>query len=151
MSRQEISRTTANDEHFRELVSKLDAELADRDGDEHDFYHQYNGLEQIIHAIVATRDGRPVACGALKEFAAGTMEVKRMYTLPEHRGEGLAATVLAELEQWAHEDGYHTCILETGVRQPEAIALYRKSGYEQIPNYGQYEGVTNSVCFKKAL
>jgi GNAT superfamily N-acetyltransferase len=79
------------------------------------------------------------------------MEVKRMYTLPEYRGKGIASIVLAELEKWAAELGYQKTVLETGKRQPEAIALYEKNNYRQIPNYGQYAGVENSVCFEKEL
>jgi putative acetyltransferase len=59
--------------------------------------------------------------------------------------------VLAELEAWAAELGYPKCVLETGKRQPEAIALYEKQGYQRISNYGQYIGVENSVCFEKVL
>lgn len=79
------------------------------------------------------------------------MEVKRMFTMPEARGKGLASQILNELENWARELGYKTCVLETGIRQPEAIALYQKKGYEKTNNYGQYAGVANSVCFKKEL
>jgi GNAT superfamily N-acetyltransferase len=79
------------------------------------------------------------------------MEVKRMYTDPSVRGKGVASAVLRELEKWSRELGYSACVLETGWRQPEAVALYRKSGYEQIPNYGQYAGMENSVCFRKPL
>ena len=105
----------------------------------------------IKHTVVAYEDEKPVGCGALKEFAPDTMEVKRMYTLPEYRGKGIAKKILAELERWADEMSYAKCILETGKRQPEAIALYTKSRYKPIPNYGQYMGVENSVCFEKML
>jgi GNAT superfamily N-acetyltransferase len=74
-----------------------------------------------------------------------------MYTVPAFRGQGIAAAVLNALEQWAAELSYESCVLETGKRQPEAIALYKKSGYIIIPNYGQYAGVENSVCFRKTL
>ena len=79
------------------------------------------------------------------------MEVKRMYTLPEFRGQGYAAKILLELENWAKELGYKSCVLETGKRQPEAIQLYKKNGYRIIPNYGQYKGIKNSICFEKIL
>jgi GNAT superfamily N-acetyltransferase len=101
--------------------------------------------------VVAYENGRPVSCGAMKEFGPGTMEIKRMYTAPESRGKGIASIVLAELEAWAGELGYEKCVLETGKRQPEAIALYQKNGYKLIPNYGQYAGVENSLCFEKEL
>jgi hypothetical protein len=55
------------------------------------------------------------------------------------------------LEKWTAELSYGKCILETGIKQPEAIGLYKKSGYTVIPNYGQYAGIENSVCFEKQL
>jgi len=79
------------------------------------------------------------------------MEVKRMYTIPEWRGKGIASVILSELESWATELGYEKCVLETGKKQPEAVGLYRKNGYSQIPNYGQYEGIENSLCFEKRM
>ncbi|MEW5797789.1 MAG: GNAT family N-acetyltransferase [Bacteroidota bacterium] len=146
-----ILRTTSTHPHFISLVQFLDADLAQRDGKEHSFYAQYNTINMIKHAVVAYEDEKPVGCGAIKEFASDTTEVKRMYTLPEYRGKGIAKKILAELERWASEMSYAKCILETGKRQPEAIALYTKSGYTPIPNYGQYVGVENSVCFEKRL
>jgi len=74
-----------------------------------------------------------------------------MYVIPEKRNKGFASEVLKELENWALELSYNKCILETGKRQPEAISLYKKNGYSNIPNYGQYSGVENSVCFQKVL
>jgi len=74
-----------------------------------------------------------------------------MFTLPECRGKGIATKLLNELEKWTIELGYEKCILETGKRQPEAIALYKKNGYKSIPNYGQYTGMDNSVCFEKEM
>ena len=101
--------------------------------------------------VVAFDNDQPVACGAIREFDKDSMEVKRMYTLPSHRGKGIAKLVLQELERWTLELGYAKCILETGKRQPEAIQLYEKSGYQSIPNYGKYLNVENSVCFQKQL
>ena len=136
---------------FIALVTCLDADLAERDGTEHSFYDQFNKINNIRHVVVAYENGTPVGCGALKEYAPGIIEVKRMYTPPEYRGRGIAATVLAALETWAGEMGYQTCILETGKKQPEAIRLYEKNGYRRMPNYGQYAAVENSVCFEKRL
>jgi putative acetyltransferase len=147
----QIVHTNSTNPDFKALVQALDAELATRDGSEHSFYNQFNKIDTIKYAVVAYADGIPVACGAIKEQAPGTMEVKRMYTKPEHRGKRIAAYVLSELETWARELACHTCILETGKRQPEAIRLYEKNHYIRIPNYGQYTGVDNSVCFEKKL
>jgi GNAT superfamily N-acetyltransferase len=146
-----IIRTNSEHSDFIALVRLLDADLAQRDGKEHSFYAQYNKIAMIKHAVVAYENNKPVGCGAMKEFVPGTMEVKRMYTLPEYRGKGIAKRILAELEKWAGELSYSKCILETGKRQPEAITLYTKSGYKPIPNYGQYVGVENSVCFEREL
>ncbi|WP_174545272.1 GNAT family N-acetyltransferase [Formosa haliotis] len=146
-----IKRTTSENPDFIELVKQLDADLAVRDGEDHAFYAQFNGIATLNHVIVAYHDKQPVSCGAIKPFNTDTLEVKRMYTLPDYRGEGLASKVLAELELWGKTMHYNYCILETGMKQPEAIALYKKNGYQSIQNYGQYIGVENSVCFKKTL
>jgi GNAT superfamily N-acetyltransferase len=144
-------RTDSDNQDFRELIKHLDADLAIRDGSEHAFYAQFNKVDMIKHAIVAYDDNKPVGCGAIKELSPDSMEVKRMYTSPESRGKGIASTVLNELEKWASDLSYKKCLLETGKKQPEAIALYLKSSYNIIPNYGQYAGVENSVCFEKKL
>lgn len=144
-------KTDSQHPDFIELVKHLDADLAKTDGEEHTFYNQFNKIDLIKHVIVVYENEKPLACGALKEFDSTAMEVKRMYVSPENRGKGIATQVLMELENWAAELGYEKCILETGNRQPDAIALYKKNGYKIIPNYGQYTNVENSVCFEKRL
>lgn len=146
-----LQRTDSSNGDFAALVKLLDLDLAVRDGDDHAFYSQFNKIDHIRHALVAYADGRPVSCGALREFGPGIVEIKRMYTLPEARGKGIASQVLAELEAWAAELSFEKCVLETGINQPEAIALYFKNGFRQIPNYGQYAGVGTSLCFEKEL
>jgi GNAT superfamily N-acetyltransferase len=146
-----ILRTDSDNQDFILLVKQLDDFLAELDGEEHAFYNSLNKIDKIKQAIVAYENDKPVACGAIREFSQEAMEVKRMYTLPEFRGKGIAAIVLNELEKWAAELSYQKCILETGFRQPEAIRLYEKNGYKRIPNYGKYAGVENSVCFEKVI
>jgi putative acetyltransferase len=146
-----LLRTNSDDQDFIELVKSLDAELAERDGKDHPFYAQFNKIDKIKFVVVAYENGKPVACGAIKEFSPEIMEVKRMFTSPESRGKGIAGEILGELEMWASELSYKKCILETGKKQPEAITLYKKNGYQIIPNYGQYAGIENSVCFEKNL
>ena len=147
----EAIRTDSTNPDFIQLVKQLDTDLAKRDGSDHSFYSQFNKIDAIKHAVVLLENNKPVACGAIKEFNKEVMEIKRMYTIPESRGRGMASKVLQELEIWADELEYKKCVLETGKRQPEAIALYKKNGYDIIPNYGQYIGVDNSVCFEKLL
>lgn len=146
-----IHRTNSKHGDFIQLVARLDNLLAEMDGREHDFYDQFNKIDKIKHVVVAYFDELPVACGAIKEFDTKTMEVKRMYTVDSHRGKGLVTQILNELEKWALELGYSKSILETGKRLPDAVRLYEKSGYRQIPNYGQYVQMENSICFEKRL
>lgn len=147
----ELIRTDSTNADFIELVKLLDADLAERDGTEHAFYARFNKTNMLKHCLVAYENGKAVSSGAIRELSTGTMEVKRMYTLPQSRGKRIAGMVLSELEKWAAEMHYSKCVLETGKRQPEAIALYTRSGYTQIGNYGQYANMDNSVCFEKVL
>ena len=146
-----LIRTNSENPDFIKLVKFLDEDLAIKDGEAHFFYAQFNKIKKIKHVVLAYENKIPLGCGAIKVYEPNTMEVKRMYTSPESRKKGIATKILSELEKWAFELSYGRCILETGKKQPEAIGLYKKSGYTQIPNYGQYSGVENSVCFEKEL
>jgi putative acetyltransferase len=146
-----LIRTDSDNKFFQALVRELDADLKIRDGEDHTFYSQFNRIDKIKYVIIAFDNEMPVGCGAIKELSKDTMEVKRMYVPLVKRGQGIAGKILKELENWAFELNYTKCLLETGKKQPEAIALYKKKGYQIIPNYGQYENVGNSVCFEKIL
>jgi putative acetyltransferase len=146
-----FKRTDASDGNFRSLVALLDADLAVRDGTDHSFYNQFNKIDTIRHVILCYADAKPIACGAFKPFNDDSVEVKRMFILPEYRGQGIGEMLLKVLEKWAGELGYKHSVLETGKKQPDAIRLYEKAGYHRIPNYGQYENVENSVCMRKAI
>ena len=147
----EIERADASNPQFKALVKLLDAELAVRDGEDHSFYDQFNQLDTIKNVVLGYENGQAIACGAIKKYDDQAMEVKRMYSLPGARGHGVATVLLEALETWALELGFSQCILETGIKQPEAIRLYEKNGYHRIPNYGQYAGVETSLCFEKQL
>ncbi len=147
----QLIRTNSENIDFQKLVKLLDADLAIRDGDEHSFYAQFNKIDTIKHAIVAYENEVAVGCGAIKKYNDDTMEIKRMYVPVDQRGKGIATLILQALEKWTTELSYKKCILETGIKQPEAIALYLKNGYKIIPNYGQYANVENSFCFEKTV
>ncbi len=147
----EIKRTNSQNEDFIQLVAALDKDLAIRDGDEHGFYAQFNKISNLNYVVVVYNNQLPVACGAIKPYEPNCMEVKRMFVPEPERGKGWASMVLKELEKWAFELGTSKLILETGLKQPEAIALYRKNNYIVIPNYGQYANIENSVCFEKKI
>jgi putative acetyltransferase len=146
-----LVRTNSSDPDFRDLVIELDKDLTIRDGDEHPFYDQYNKLDTINYVVVIYEDKIPSGCGAFKEYAEKIAEIKRMFVPPEKRGRGIASLVLTELETWAKELNYEKCILETGLKQPEAISLYKKNKYTVIPNYEPYKNAENSVCFEKSI
>jgi putative acetyltransferase len=144
-----IKRTTSEDSDSQKLVVFLDQDLKIKDGEEHSFFSQYNKLDSIKNVAVYYYDEVAVGCGAFKHFDENTVEIKRMFVLPEFRGKGIAYEILNELESWATEIGYSEYILETGKKMIEAIKLYERAGYSRIPNYGQYENIESSVCMKK--
>lgn len=147
----DILKTDAANPHFQSLVRALDYYLALLDGEDHSFYAQYNKLNDIKNCIIVFCDGEAVSCGAFKSFDDKVVEIKRMYTKEEYRGNGFAKMVLRFLEKWAREEGYSSAILETGKKQESAVKLYQNQGYSVIPNYGQYVGIEDSVCFGKKL
>ncbi len=146
-----LKRTTSDNADFIGLVQLLDAYLSVVDGDDHAFYAQYNKTDSLKHVVVCYAENMAVGCGALREYTTDTVEIKRMFVLPESRGKGIAGAVLRELETWAAELHFTTAILETNKKQTDAIHLYEKSGYISIPNYGQYAQIENSVCMSKTI
>lgn len=146
-----LKRTTSDNPDFGKLVTKLDAYLRVLDGDDHEFYAQFNKTNLLKNALVAYDQNEAVGIGAYKEFEPQVAEIKRMYVLPEYRGKGIAKAILTELEQWAVEENYTHAILETGYMQTDAIGLYQKLGYTITDNFGQYQGVANSVCMQKNI
>lgn len=146
-----LKRTNSENNDFQKLVLALDKDLANRNGEANDFFAQFNKIDLIKNVVVAYMNNSPVGCGAMKAYNSSAMEIKRMYVPVELRGKGVAVAVLTDLENWAKELGYEKCLLETGDKMPEAIGLYKKSGYKVIPNYGQYKDVKSSICFEKEL
>jgi putative acetyltransferase len=146
-----IIRTDSNHPEFQRLVLDLDLYLAEMDGEEHSFYNALNGIQSIKHVVLVMENTKAIGCGSFKEFDTQTIEIKRMWVEPIERGKGIASRILQELENWGAQMKYVSCILETGIRQVEAIELYRKNGYSQIENFGPYQGAENSVCFSKSI
>jgi ribosomal protein S18 acetylase RimI-like enzyme len=108
--------------------------------------------------FVGYLDGRPVASGAWRrrrdvtvDGTDATAEIKRMYVAPEARRRGLARVMLVHLEETARAAGAEVVVLETGLAQPEAIALYESSGYMPIPGFGFYKDARLSRCYARRL
>jgi GNAT superfamily N-acetyltransferase len=101
--------------------------------------------------LVAWRDKTAIGCGALVAMDENCVEVKRMYVTPTERGHGVATRILEELERCAREFDYDAIRLETGINQPESIALYGKAGFYRIPNFTPFVGDGSAVCFEKRI
>ena len=145
-----FTRTTSDNPDFQKLTALFDEYLIDIDGDEKDFFAQYNQI-YIDNVIVCYQNDIAIGCGAFKKSDTQVAEIKRMFVPIENRGKGIALKILSELEVWARELNHTSCILETSFKLENAIALYKKLGYEFIPNYEPYIGVESSVCMKKIL
>ncbi|WP_299537756.1 GNAT family N-acetyltransferase [uncultured Streptomyces sp.] len=143
------------------LNDQVQLEYAARYGDEGDI----TPLDPTMFApprgvyLVAYDDrDRPVATGAWRAqetndegYSDGDAEIKRMFVIPEGRGQGLARRILGMLEDDARAAGRTRMVLETGDKQPEAIALYRSSGYEPCEKFGHYRTYDSSLCMAKPL
>ncbi len=146
-----LVRTDSHNKDFIALVKELDAYLSITDGDDHSFYNQFNKLDLIKNVVIIYKDNIPAGCGAIKKYDFQSMEIKRMYTRNIYRGKGIASMILENLEKWAVDLSFKRCILETGINQEEAIAIYKKRAYQFIENYGPYKGLEKSFCFEKKL
>lgn len=147
-----IERMSPQSGEARKLIEALDAELRARyqTAETHGLSARDLDDPETVF-LVARRGSDAIACGAIRRIDAATGEVKRMFVHPGFRGRGLSRQILLALEEEARQKGIVTLRLETGVRQPEAIGLYRSAGYAQIPAFGEYVGDIHSVCYEKSL
>jgi GNAT superfamily N-acetyltransferase len=138
----------------QQLILALNAELEERYPEEGANHFRLDAAEVSDGRgafLVAYLDGRPVGCGAVRRNEPEVAEIKRMYVVPEARGRGIARHVLNELEAEARRLGVRRVVLETGLRQAEALALYRRAGFVEIPLFGEYLDSPLSVCMEKTL
>lgn len=141
------------DKDFQYMCRLLDEDLDRRVGKavQREKYAQYNTVEKISEALVYYIEDKPVACGAIRKYDDLSVELKRVFVMPEYQGKGIGTELVLKLENWAKELGYLNMILETGMILKEACALYQKLGYEAIPNYGPYVNMPESLCMAKKL
>lgn len=141
-----IEERTPEDGELAALLDAAFAELVSRYGPE-----GRSSVHPEARFLVVTLDGSAVACGAVQPADPLTGELKRMYVLPGHRGRGIATTLLASLEDLARTQGYHRLRLATGIRQPEAIALYERCSYTRTEPYGKYVDAPLTRCYAKSV
>lgn len=146
-----VLKTDSKNSDFMKLIKLLDDDLNERYGELQKQYDKHNKVDYINNVIIIYKDNEPVACGAFKEHNTDTIELKRIFVIKENRGQGLSKLIISELEKLGISKGYKYALLETGIKQYEAINLYKNTGYEMIPNYEPYVGNRNSVCMKKIL
>jgi putative acetyltransferase len=145
-----VLKTSSENQDFQKLTSLFDEYLIDIDGDEKDFFASFNQI-YLENVVICYENDLAIGCGAFKKHPNNTVELKRMFVDPNHRGKGAAKRILQELETWSAEFGTTTIILETSIKLIAAMDLYAKSGYEPIANYDQYIGVESSFCMQKKL
>ncbi len=154
----EIRRVAYGQPDALRLIEEVQAEYVQRYGGPDETPLEHAMFEPPTGSFfVAYVDGEAVATGAWRRTSVeafettSTAEIKRMYVAPRLRGTGLARRMLAHLEISAAESGAEALVLETGLRQPEAIALYESSGYTPVPGFGYYRNEPLSRCFAKRL
>lgn len=136
------------------LIAALNAELLGRYPEEGACHFQLDAHEVAEGRgafLIAFRSGQPVGCGAVRRIEIDTGEVKRMYVAPQERGHGIGKAILNAIELEARALRLSRLVLETGVRQTEAQALYRRSGFSHIEPFGDYVHSPLSICMAKAL
>jgi len=136
---------------FEKLNSLLDKDYYMSFGEIALKYRQYNTLIEISDFFITYYNNAPVACGCIKKFSDDTAELKRIFVLQEYRRMNIATDMVNRCERLAKEKGFKFVTLETGVEMLEAIALYKKLGYELIDNYGDFAGDNVCCCMKKEL
>lgn len=142
------------DPEARALTAALDAEMSaaypDEDACRFKLHDEELGPGRGTF-LVAREAGAPVGCGAVRLLDDGRAEVKRMYVLPERRGEGVGYALLTALEAFAAEHGVRTVVIETGSRLTQAVAMYERAGYSPIPPWGEYIDSPTSLCMGREL
>jgi putative acetyltransferase len=134
------------------LVAALDAYLRGLYPPESNHGLDMAALQRpAVRFAVARRAGQALGCGALVLRDDGTAELKRMYVRPDARGLGLGRRLLDALEEVARQSGCAAVQLETGIRQPEALGLYRTRGYTEVPPFPPYRADPNSLFMERRL
>ena len=149
----EFIRTDGKNKDFIENCRLLDMDLDRRVGKKikRDKYTKYNQLDEINEAIVVYDGNRAIGGGAIRRYNDESIELKRVFIHTEYQGQGIGSKLVSLLMEWAVELGYKKMILETGELLVESCAVYRKLGFEVIPNYGPYVNMSESLCMAKQI
>jgi putative acetyltransferase len=150
----EIRREDLGAPAAQKLIQALNAELEGRYPEDGANFFRLDA-EEVREGrggfFIAYLAARPIGCGAVRRIEPGVVEIKRMYVDPTARGRGVGRQILDVLDAQARQLGARRLVLETGPRQPDAIALYQHAGFVEIPLFGEYVGSQFSVCMAKDL
>jgi GNAT superfamily N-acetyltransferase len=150
-----IDRTDIRSSVAQSLIAALNAELSATYPEENACHFRLDP-EEVADGngafLVASRADQPVACGAVRRIDPNAGELKRMYVVPAERGQGVGRALLAALEAEARALKLTRLVLETGVRQDHALALYTRAGFTRIPAFAaEYASSPLSICMAKDL
>ena len=154
MTELEIKPAALGSDDAQKLIAALNTELQLRYPEEGANHFRLDADEVALGRgafFIATLNGELAGCGAVRLAAPGVAEIKRMYVRESLRGHGIAWRMLARLETEAQLLGALRMVLETGERQFEAVALYRRAGYVEIDRYGEYVDSPLSLCMGRSL
>lgn len=146
-------KTDGQNVDFIENCRLLDIDLDRRVGRQikREKYQKFNQLDEIKEAIVVYDKGRAIGGGAIRRYGEETVELKRVFVHSDYQGRGIGSKLVSLLIEWAAELGYRRMILETGELLAESCAVYKKLGFEVIPNYGPYADMPESLCMGKDI
>jgi N-acetylglutamate synthase and related acetyltransferases len=149
----DFKRTDGKDKDFIENCRLLDMDLDRRVGKKikRDKYKKFNRIDEIQQAIVVYEGNKAVGGGAIRRYNDEDIELKRVFVHAEYQGQGIGSKLVSLLIEWAEELGYQRMILETGELLAESCAVYKKLGFQVIPNYGPYVDMEESLCMAKEL
>jgi putative acetyltransferase len=150
----QIRREDINSTVGANLITGLNAELSQRYPEEGATHFRLDPDEVVEGRgafLVAYVGEKPIGCGAVRQLDAERAEIKRMFVIPEARGQGISRIILEALEMESRRLGVRQLVLETGERQAEAMALYSRAGFARIPPFGEYVDSPLSVCMRKEL
>ena len=152
MNALKICQVSPEDADLHVLIAELDRVLLVHYAREYIFAVDFSDAKvRAMTFCVAYLDGRPAGCGALRPLDGEVAELKRFFVSPAFRRRGVASAVLGFLEGEARRQGFSRIKLETGWKLPEAIALYKRFGYQDAAPYGEYIGSVQSYCMEKEL
>jgi putative acetyltransferase len=136
----------------RDLIRALNATLLEDTPPQFVFHMTAEQMAAPDTTVFIARDGgAAVACGALRRHAEGIGEVKRMYTMPSHQGQGIGGRIVAEIEALARREGFTRLVLETGHRHPAAWRVYERAGFTRCGPVLDYPDNPSSVFYDKPI